>query len=322
MLKLPESINWQQYDLRNAMGARRMAWQKRFLFKHFDFYGALGDGFTFGCGMVRLGLLNSTFAYLNGPKGLHRVQFDLPLDTGFQSDYRPIGRTTWNHPFKSDHHVLASRTLESRDLHFRLGKHFHGYLSIDCSNSQTLALNTPIANTGFAYAQKSSGGQVSGCIHLNGVEYVLRPERDGCYHDWTAGFLRRETFWNWACASGRVGDDQPLLSLNLARGVNETSAHENVLWVDGKLHDLPLTLFDYDRDDVQRPWRVYSQCGLVNLKFIPIGSIDDHRNLFVLASRFNQCFGKFEGTVTIKETGVTYSLAGLTGWCEDHYAKW
>ena len=56
--------------------------------------------------------------------------------------------------------------------------------------------------------------------------------------------------------------------------------------------------------------------------FTPKGSIDDHRNLWVLASRFNQCFGEFRGTVTLKETGATYLLDGLTGWCEDHYAKW
>lgn len=30
--------------------------------------------------MVRLGMLNSTFACLNDPKGSHRVQFDLPMN--------------------------------------------------------------------------------------------------------------------------------------------------------------------------------------------------------------------------------------------------
>jgi len=322
MSDLPSQINWQQYDARNAMGAKRMAWQRRFLFKHFDFYGVLGQGFTFGCGMVRLGLLNSTFAYLHTAQGLHRIQFDLPLDVGFESDYKPIGQSTWNHPFKKNHQVLAVRTETSRSLNFRFGDSFHGQVSIDCRESETLALNTPVANTGFAYAQKSSGGAVTGHVHLNGVDYLINPEKDGCYHDWTAGFLRRETFWNWACASGRSAPGQPLLSLNVARGVNETSAHENVLWVNGQLNNLPLVLFEYERDNVHAPWRVYSQCGAVDLQFTPKGSIDDHRNLWVLASRFNQCFGEFRGTVTLKETGATYLLDGLMGWCEDHYAKW
>ncbi len=319
---LPNRINWEQYDARNAMGEPRKAWSRRFLFKHFDFYGALGEGFTFGCGLVRLGVLNSTFAYLHSTSGLHRVQFDMPLDLGFQSDYKPLGQTTWVHPFKKNHSLLSTRHEQFRELEFQFGKSFQGNLRIDCDRSETLALNTPIANTGFAYAQKSSGGSVSGEIFLNGNKYTIQPQKDGCYHDWTAGFLRRETFWNWACASGRTAPDQPLISLNVARGVNETSAHENVLWVDGAIHDLPLVLFEYDRDDIMKPWRVYSQCGAVDVQFAPQGSVDDHRNMILLASRFNQCFGKFTGTVKLPGKGLEYSVNGLAGWCEDHYAKW
>ena len=319
---LPERINWEQYDARTAMGVKRSPWSRRLLFKHFDFYGALGDNFTFGCGMVRLGLVNSTFAYLHSAEGLHHVQFDLPMDLGFQSDYRPIGKTSWIHPFKKGHQVSSIRTEHTREIHFQLGDDFHGNVLIDCSQAATLALNTPIANTGFAYAQKSSGGTVSGKVFSRGVDFLLNPEKSGCYHDWTAGFLRRETFWNWACASGRAAPGQPMLSFNVARGVNESSAHENVLWVEGKLHDLPQVFFDYDRDDVSRPWRVYSQCGSVELRFLPNGSIGDHRNLFVLASNFNQCFGEFAGKVRLKTLGLEYCLDGLKGWCEDHYAKW
>lgn len=320
---LPDQINWRDFDLRDAMGKRRAAWLKPFLFKHFDFYGAVGQGFTFGCGMVRLGLVNSTFAYLySESKGLTRMQFDFPLDMGLNADYSPLGTTSWKHPFKAGYHAISHRTLENRTLSFQFGAEFSGVVQIACKPESVLALNTPIANTGFAYAQKTSGGAISGTIQLRGVPYELNPEQDGCYHDWTAGFLRRETFWNWACATGRAKGGGPLLSINVARGVNETSAHENVVWVDGTRHDLPLVFFDYDRDNVHRPWRVYSQCGLVNMHFQPAGSIDDHRNLGIIASRFNQCFGKFSGTVQLPVPGLTINVEGLSGWCEDHYAKW
>lgn len=320
---LPDQINWQDFDLRNAMGQKRAAWVRPYLLKHFDFYGAVGRGFTFGCGMVRLGVVNSTFVYLHSEKtGLVRRQFDLPLDLGLAVDYSPLGTSSWRHPLKSAHHAVSHRTLEGRTLSFQFGDDFSGLLQIACKPESVLALNTPIANTGFAYAQKTSGGAVSGTIQLAGVPYELDPERDGCYHDWTTGFLRRETFWNWACASGRVEPGKPMLSINLARGVNETSAHENVIWVDGTRHDLPLVFFEYDRDNVHRPWRVYSQCGLVDLVFNPTGSIDDHRNLGIIASRFNQCFGAFTGTVQLPGTDSIHCVDGLSGWCEDHYAKW
>ncbi|HEX4856061.1 MAG TPA: DUF2804 domain-containing protein [Limnobacter sp.] len=320
--ELPDHINWRDYDCRSPLGQRRAEWTKPYLFKHFDFYGAVGEGFTFGCGMIRLGFLNSLFAYVHTPSGMHKVQFDLPLDWGFQADFRPLGETTWFHPFRKRHWARSIRTENHRQLEFSLGPDFHGNVAIACSSSSTLALNTPIANTGFAYAQKTSGWPVSGEICWNGRVFKLNPLNDGCYHDWTAGFLRRETFWNWACASGRASEDQPLISVNLARGVNETSAHENTIWVDGALHELPLVLFEYDRDDVRKPWRVYSQCGAVDLQFRPEGSYSDHRQAWVLASRFNQCLGKFSGVVRLPSNGTEYRLDGLKGWCEDHYAKW
>ncbi len=320
---LPSVINWREYDARNHMGKRRPQWLKSFLFKHFDFYGVVGRNFEFGCGMVRLGLVNSTFAYLHSESmGLHRVQFDLPMDVGFQSDYKPFGSTTWTHPLKAHHRVSSVRTVGARALQFQFGKDFHGSIELDCSALDTLALNTPVSNTGFAYAQKTSGGPVSGHVCSHGQVFDIQPETDGSYHDWTAGFLRRDTFWNWACASGRASSNGPMLSVNLARGVNETSAHENVLWVDGRLLDLPLVWFEYDRDQVMSPWRVYSSCGAVNLTFTPHGYVNDHRNLWILASRFNQCFGVFNGTVQAPGHKEIHHIDGLKGWCEDHYARW
>ncbi|HEX4843524.1 MAG TPA: DUF2804 domain-containing protein [Limnobacter sp.] len=321
LTELPGNINWLDFDARTPMGAKRPTWQKNFLFKHFDFYSVVNPAFTFGCGLVRLGLVNATFAYLHTlERGLHHVQFDLPGDWGLTLDLHPFGESGWVHPFKRDHWVRSVRGADVRKLEFRFGEQFHGHVSLDCAAAPVLAVNTPIANTGFAYAQKTSGCSVSGEIHLFGDSHIVDPHVDGCYHDWTAGYLRRETFWNWACVTG-VNSDGQRISVNLARGVNETSAHENVMWVDGVLHDLPLIHFEYDRDQVSKPWRVYSSCGAVDLWFMPQGSVHDHRNLLVLASRFNQCFGQFKGQVTLPNLGQV-SIDNLRGWCEDHYAKW
>lgn len=319
----PSVINWADYDVRNALGQPRSAWLKPRLFKHFDFYGATGPDFTFGCGMVRLGWVNSTFAYLHHAQwGLKRVQFDLPGDWGLKADYAPHGTSAWAHPLKPGYRVLSHRTAGERALSFEFGPEFSGHIRLENQDLPVLSMNTPIANTGFAYAQKTTGCAVSGTVQLNGRPLELDPAHHGCYHDWTAGFLRRETFWNWACATGRTSDQAPLVAVNVARGVNETSAHENVIWVDGQRFDLPLVMFDYDRDNVSRPWRVYSACGAVDMAFVPEGSIDDHRNLWLIASRFNQCFGRFEGKVRVPGTGLIVDVTGLTGWCEDHYAKW
>lgn len=318
---MPDAINWKDFDARDAFGNKRLPFVKPFLYKHFDFYGVQSRDFVFGCGLVRLGLVNSAFVYLHSEKtGLVHRQVDLPFDIGLKADYRPLGTSLWANPLNRLQSIASSRQKDGRQLIFQWDSEFSGSVDLDCRHAPALALNTPIANTGFAYAQKTSGVPVSGTVVCNGHVFTIDPEHDGCYHDWTAGFLRRETFWNWACATGRIGQAGPLVSINVARGVNETSAHENVIWIDGEIFDLPLALFEYDRDDVMKPWRVFSQCGRLDLEFKPIGQVQDHRNLLVLASRFNQCFGEFEGTVQL--TGRTLRIAGLKGWCEDHYAKW
>lgn len=320
---MPCDINWAQYDARSPLGAKRWPWVKHFLFKHFDFYGVQGKGFTFGCGVVRLGYLHSVFAYLDSPStGFVQQQFNVPLDWGLEADYRPIGTTRWAHPFKSGVHLESTRTDSLRQLTMNFGHDFRALIDIQATEQGTLMVSTPVANTGFTYAQKTSGMRVSGEIYANGQVLTIDPERDGCYHDWTAGYLRRETFWNWCCVTGRRNPGEPLLAINLARGVNETSAHENELWVDGERFELPMCQFGYDRDDVMQAWRIYSPCGSVDLQFTPHGQISDHRNLIVIASRFNQCFGSFSGQVIHPSTGDTIQVKGLKGWCEDHYAKW
>jgi hypothetical protein len=320
---IPEDINWTLFDARNPMGARRWNWQKNFLFKHFDFYGVQSKTFTFGCGIVRLGLINSVFAYIDSPAtGLVQRQFNLPLDWGLKADYHPHGFTVWEHPLKKHHLIESTRTPELRRLSMNFGHDFRALVDIDCSDESTLALSTPVANTGFTYAQKTTGNRVHGEVFVNGKVLNIDPRVDGCYHDWTAGFLRRETFWNWCCVTGARAEGEDLLAINLARGVNETSAHENELWVNGERYELPLCHFDYQRDNVLEPWRVYSDCGRVDLAFSPVGQISDHRNLIILASRFNQCYGTFTGKVIHPDTGDTLVVNGLKGWCEDHYAKW
>lgn len=320
----PGLINWQDYDARDAMGAPRASWAKPFLFKHFDFYGVQSSQFSFGCGLVRLGYINTAFVYLYScATGLVHHSFDLPLDIGLTCDLHPYGESGWIHPLKSNHWVKSARTPNSRSLQFHWGASFHGAVQMSLSEEdQTLCMNTPVANTGFAYAQKTSGVPVSGELVYKGQRYTLNPKTDGCYHDWTAGFLRRDTFWNWACATGRLGLDGPLVSVNLANGVNETCAQENVLWINGKLHNLPQVFFEYRRDDVLSPWLIRSACGAVDLRFVPFDAVRDHRNFVLLASRFNQCLGVFSGLVRYAEDQDALELDGLKGWCEDHFARW
>jgi len=138
--------------------------------------------------------------------------------------------------------------------------------------------------------------------------------------DWTAGFMRRETFWNWASTAFTLEDGRSF-GLNLSCGVNETSFTENAFWLDGKMTRLPAIDFVFDKDDIRNPWRMTSLDKKVDLLFYPDSKRCEKINALFIASRFTQLIGKFDGRV-ISEEGETISLKGCPGWTEDHYAKW
>ena len=52
--------------------------------------------------------------------------------------------------------------------------------------------------------------------------------------DWTAGYMRRHTYWNWTATACRLPDGR-ILGLNLSCGVNETSFTESYFLLDGQM---------------------------------------------------------------------------------------
>src|SRR5205807_1843203 len=122
---------------------------------------------------------------------------------------------------------------------------------------QPMYICTPAGPTGWVYARKTAGHAISGELQWNGRRIDLTPLALRGHHDWSAGYMRRHTFWNWGCLAGQLPDGR-VLGMNISCGVNETSFTENCFWVDGVLHKLDTVHFDYERRDLMTPWRVRS----------------------------------------------------------------
>ncbi len=277
---------------------------------------------VFGCGLVRLGFMNMAFAYVfDKTEGkLSEWSSRQLFDRHLFLDSKPLGHSRFT---KGSLRIDTIRSASEHVMEFDLGGALprRGRIAIHTAGNDILALATPVANVGFTYAQKTAGMPVQGEVIWDGQQYDISPESAGCYHDWTAGFLRRETFWNWACAAG-VLEDGRTCCLNLAAGVNETGCAENGIWLAGRFYPLGLSAFDYDRD---RPdstaWRIVTDDNAVDVTFTPRGAKTEHVNAGLLASQFTQCFGAFNGRVKTA-CGQTIQLREMGGWCEDHYAKW
>jgi predicted secreted hydrolase len=134
--------------------------------------------------------------------------------------------------------------------------------------------------------------------------------------DFSKGYPPRNTFWNWASFVGRTEDGRSF-GLNLTADFN--NALENAMWVNGRLVPLATALFRYQPTAVLDEWRLTTADGVIDLRFIPDGLREENITLGAFESRFQQPFGRFEGTVKLQGQTVHVTGSGVT---EQHWATW
>src|SRR5699024_11507444 len=67
------------------------------------------------------------------------------------------------------------------------------------ANYQPMSLCTRTGINGWVYANKVAGVPVSGTLRRGKETQIISAYG---HHDFSAGYMRRQTFWNWACFSG------------------------------------------------------------------------------------------------------------------------
>ena len=315
-------INGRDYDYRRPMGNAASAWQRRFHYKQFQYFGVVSDRFLAGCAFADTAWIGLVFVYVFDTRSgkLHEYTWRSPLARELSLSDSPLhgessfrrGSTTIRLGYNdSAGSRTKTLTVDTPELKIEASM-------TEPAHYQPMSLCTRIGINGWAYANKVAGLPVTGRLRFGGEDMTLEALDAFGHHDFSAGFMRRETFWNWACLSGKGGARQ--VGMNLSCGVNETSFTENCLWLDGKLIKVDGTTFVYDRDDLMRPWKVTSIDGQVTLTFRPMGRHRERVNLGLFASNFHQIFGTFHGTLQVD--GETLDIDGIHGFVEEQYAKW
>ena len=314
-----DEVNHRDFDLRTPMGRPASALQRRMGFNQFEFLGAMCDDVVFGVAIADVKYAGTGFAYVHEPATRRRTERSVtrPLAAGFDFVQTPeAGVSTLQtralrvemHATDRGRHLVAQARGIEVDAHFLEG------------GMEPMRICTRAGATGFVYARKTAGHRVEGRLTWEGREYDLGAVGALGHHDWSAGYMRRETFWNWACLAGRTADGR-VLGLNASCGVNETSFLESCFWVDGALHRLPPVHFVYDRRDLHQPWRVHDEAGRIDLRFVPEGAHAERINAGMVASNFTQLFGRYTGHLRT-ESGEDHAIEGLPGYAEWHFARW
>ena len=317
-------INGRQADYRTPMGKRAGARARHFHYKQFQYFGIISDRLLAGCALADTAWLGLAFFYI------------------FDPESRRLREFTWRSPLArslqlSDSPTRGESRFCQRGVDIRMG---YGQergtvtvksLSVALPGTRLeaampeagftpMSICTRTGINGWTYANKVAGTAVRGFLEQQGQKTALESLDAFGHHDFSAGYMRSPTFWNWACFSGRTGDGRAI-GANLSCGVNETGYTENCLWVDGELLKVDTVAFDYDREQLMSSWTITSYDGRVALRFTPEGRHRERMNLALFASNFSQLFGRFEGTLRLKQN-ETVHIGEQYGFVEEQYAKW
>ncbi len=179
----------------------------------------------------------------------------------------------------------------------------------------------PIRGNRFYYNRKVNCMPAEGRLRIGDEKTDLHPDTCLGNLDWGRGVWEYRSFWVWASASGFL-PDRRTIGLNLGFGFGDTSAAtENTVILNGRVHKLGQVDFTYDDTNFMRPWTMRSPDGRIDLTFTPFLERVARTNLLVITSEVHQMFGRYAGTV-IADDGAAVAIDGLTGFAEEHHAKW
>jgi len=294
-----DRVNYEDFDLKTTSGIPVPMSIKKLLFKQFIFIGVTGPQLIAGLAVVDLKYITNGFLYVYnrctgefwetkhlgpGSANVHIRPFPEVIDSRYQAGKLSIC-------LKNDKIIARGDGIELN-------------ATLNLSKPKPLRICTRTGYRGWSYTQKTAPIDISGEIMM----------------DWTAGYMRRNTFWNWAAATGLLPDGRTL-GLNLACGVNETGFTENAFWLNNRITRTNPVNFVFNPSDRFSKWRVTSGDRKVTLVFTPESMRQEKVNALVVASEFVQLMGVFKGSL-VADDGEVVTIDGCPGWVEDHFAKW
>lgn len=314
------NINLQ--DLRPYGKNRYSGLERKYIYtfkiKKWEYIGLTDSNIVFGSAIVSTGYLGNVFFYLfdRKKKDLYEMSFIKPFarDISFSGGAQE-GEVSFN---TADTSLKYTNGAESIEVDLRHRDIIKAHLVLK-RTPNPLSVIVREALEGFNYTNKEAGLVSEGEIELRGEKFSIDKTVSFGVLDYTVGYLKRETFWNWASGGGFLEDNRRL-GFNLSMGINESGITENVLWLGDEPIKLGNVTFNYNDTNVMDMWQIFSTDNKVYLTFTPEGIRKADINAIFIKSKFYQPFGRFSGNITIGERKI--ALKEVYGFVEEHYAKW
>jgi hypothetical protein len=266
--------------------------------KRWQFVAVASDEAFIAAAVANFGYLGVGFAYAQRRDTGENRRYELKTPLG-------LGAVVATEPDAGYSRLSAPDGLIVMDAHparLRIEvKAFQADLSLSPGTPWDAHWNIPTA--GAHRTRKRAGDPAAGRLRWDGVEL---PIAGRMMSDWSRGHLARETQWRWATGVGMAGGR--VIGWNLRTGFDDPTEAENAVWVDGSpAYAGKATIVPGDR------WRVAADD--LELQFEPEGVHTEDVDLWLVASRYAQPWGRFTGTWRGEP------LEGY-GVVEDHWARW
>jgi hypothetical protein len=299
---------------------------QRFRVKRWDYYGITTPDFYFSATLAHLGYAGLAFVYVVDltAKEHHEETVLIPLGRGIQlSRNSNEGESAFDN---GKIRLLFRAEPDERYLAVMWPGFGGGNLEAEATlhllpDQESMNVVIPIGRKRFYYNRKVNCLPADGWIERDGRYEDIVPDESLGNMDWGRGVWEYSSFWVWASASGFLRDGRTV-GLNMGYGFGDTSAAtENALILGGRVHKLGQLDFTYDPTDFMKPWRMVASDGRLELEFTPFLERVAKSNLLLVNSEVHQMFGTYSGTV-LSDDGETVHLDALTGFAEEHYARW
>ncbi len=320
-------VNMLEADIKIA-GRKAGKFLKNLRLKEWEHFGLICDDYYFGMVIFDAKYLGNVFFYAfnrnNGKFFEHkRTSIGAPLR---------IARELWHSECYFKHIGFEMEFLNRLDSGYHrlrveiartLGKpEIKADVMIleDLNKFEPLVMVSPIGTDRALYTHKTAS-PVEGFVRIGDHEVKLNAERDLGLMDVQKTYYPYDTFWKWATFAWRDSEGR-IVALNLCQNFIEEDEkyNENCLWLNGKIVPLSAARFDFDINEVLKPWRITTTGGEVELTFSPLGERRGKINLGVIMSDFHQPFGEFSGEVRASGNEII-KVDKAFGVCEHHLAR-
>lgn len=184
---------------------------------------------------------------------------------------------------------------------------------------EALGVVVPWSDRRFQYTVKDIARPASGTVTVDGQEHDVPAGQSWAVLDHGRGRWPYDVRWNWGAGSG-ISNGRVIGLQVGGRWTTGTGVTENGMLIDGRLHKISDDLvWEYDTSDYLRPWRVHG--GTLDATLEPFHDKVTRTNLGVVASRTDQCFGRWSGTF-VTDAGEQIAFDGIVGWAEDVHNRW